>query len=208
MPNWKIHLEVAKRIGKKINYNKEEMQLFLLGNILPDINNGYIVTDISTRLQHDFTHYRAEKSSTYMYFYNLHKKDIKNPVLCGYLVHLFTDYFFNKDFYLRSRETELKDLTHDELRIIKQSDFQSYNDKFLTNKLEIDDIKKAESATKIIENISVNSSDIKKVIEFLSKQETSNIQLKFYKIEELDALMERTLKKLQWLLSTLWIIRK
>lgn len=208
MPNWKIHLEVGKRIGKKIKYNQEEMKLFLLGNILPDINNGYIVKDISTRLEHDFTHYRVEKNSTYMNFYNLHKKDIDNPISCGYFVHLFTDYFFNKDFYLRTRETELKDLTHDELRILKQSDFQSYNDKFVTNKLEVNDLKTAEKETKIIENVSVNSRDIEEVIKFISRCEKSNIELKFYNMEELDLLMEKTIEKLEWLLSTLWVIRK
>lgn len=208
MPNWKIHLELAKRIGKKIKYNKEEMQLFMLGNILPDINNGYIVKDISTIIGHDVTHYREEKISTYMYFYNTHKKDIKNPIICGYLVHLYTDYLFNRDFYLRTKETELKNCTHDELRIIKQSDFQSYNDKYITNGLVIDNIKMAEQQTKLIEQVSVNSLDIEKVIEFLNQQEKSNIELQFYKLEELDELMDKTVKKIEWFLSTLWVIRK
>ena len=49
MPSWRIHIEVAKRIGKHLNYNQEELQTFIYGtiderfsfdneNILDDIN--------------------------------------------------------------------------------------------------------------------------------------------------------------------------
>ena len=52
MPNWKVHLEIAKRINQKQNYTGKELEEFNLGSILPDINNCYIVTDISKKLDH------------------------------------------------------------------------------------------------------------------------------------------------------------
>ena len=45
MPNWKIHLEIAKRLNKKFNYTQNKLEEFYLGNILPDINNCFIVKD-------------------------------------------------------------------------------------------------------------------------------------------------------------------
>ena len=42
LPNWKVHLEIAKKLNKQINFDKEDLNLFLLGNIAPDINLSLI----------------------------------------------------------------------------------------------------------------------------------------------------------------------
>lgn len=207
MPNWRIHLEIGKIIGKKIKYNKQDMQLYMLGNILPDINNGHIVKDISKVLSHEFTHYRSEKIAGYMNFYNLNKKNANNPIIVGFLVHLYTDFLFNRDFYMKKCLTDDKNKTHEELRSLKHSDFESYNNKFIDNELDIDNIEKAEEAAKIIDNVSVTEQDIKNVVTFLQTHEKSNKELSFYKTEELDELMENVIKKIEWFLRTLWIIR-
>ena len=47
MPNWKTHLEVDKRLNNKLKLKDNEYIEFLFGNILPDINNAFIVSDIS-----------------------------------------------------------------------------------------------------------------------------------------------------------------
>ncbi len=208
MPNWKVHLEVGKRIGSKLKYTEEEMQLFLLGNILLDINNGHIVKDISTVFDHDYTHYKIDKSPTYMQFYKLYKNNINHPIICGCLVHLYTDFLFNKDFYLRSKQSHIGNLTYDELKRIKHSEFRSHNDLYIENKIEINDLIELENHLKLVERVSVNKDDIEKVLEFLNKCEKSHSELKFYNMEELENLMEKTLDKIESLLSTLWIIRR
>ena len=45
MPSWAIHLKVAKELAK--NMPKEDYQRFLLGNLLPDVNVGYLINPIS-----------------------------------------------------------------------------------------------------------------------------------------------------------------
>ena len=46
MPNWKIHFEIGKRVNEELKFDGEDLNLFLLGNILPDLNNKYIVVEI------------------------------------------------------------------------------------------------------------------------------------------------------------------
>ena len=70
MPNWKTHIEFGKRVNKKLNYTDKELELFLFGNLLPDINNGYMIPDISTKIDHEITHYVIEGNYSYINFYN------------------------------------------------------------------------------------------------------------------------------------------
>ena len=51
MPNWKVHLEIAKRLNEKFKYTENQLEEFNLGNILPDINNCFIVKDISKKFK-------------------------------------------------------------------------------------------------------------------------------------------------------------
>ena len=60
MPNWKTHLEVSNRINKVYRFEGIDFKKFLIGSILPDINNSHIVKDISTKLYHEVTHYHDE----------------------------------------------------------------------------------------------------------------------------------------------------
>ena len=65
MPNWNVHLEVAKRLNKKLRYRKDYLSLFLIGNIMPDINNCFIVKDISKRKNHNYTHFNDNTLFSY-----------------------------------------------------------------------------------------------------------------------------------------------
>lgn len=143
MPNWKIHIEVAKQLNRKLNYQNEEYQLFLFGNILPDINNGYIVKDISEMISHRKTHYADGTEESYLDFYEKYKNEItSNPLVCGYFVHLFTDYYWNDDFMIRFQSKKpFCNFTRDDMRILKQSDFRAYNDYYQDNNLNIVDPK-------------------------------------------------------------------
>ena len=44
MPNWKTHIEIGLRLNEELKYDKKNLNLFLFGSILPDINNGYLIT--------------------------------------------------------------------------------------------------------------------------------------------------------------------
>lgn len=195
MPNWKIHLEVGKRLNNNLHYDKEQYNLYLLGNLLPDVNNCYLVKDIAKRLSHEKTHLQETDFNIHIHFYNKYKNNITiNPVFLGYFTHLYTDYIWNKDFYGRvEKRKEFADYSREELRILKQDDFKSYNDLFIKNRIDLEINNALIKEMNQIDEISITKSDIEHVMYFLDTQEKSNLDLKFYQREELDHLLENTI---------------
>ena len=128
MPGWNIHLEAGERIAKKLKFTKQSKQEFLLGCILPDINNGY-VNKVKKKKHHHETHYAYDqKSSLNFYAENRDKIRARDPIFLGYLFHLYTDGFFNYDFYRSIKRHKLGEgKTHEEKRVIKQHDFWLYD---------------------------------------------------------------------------------
>lgn len=100
MPSWGIHLKIANLLSEKfLNINKNQ---FMIANLLPDVNNGYVIKEISRKVNHDVTHYEKFKNlKNYEAFYNTHKKELKNPIVIGYLTHLMTDFYFNDLTYAK-----------------------------------------------------------------------------------------------------------
>lgn len=197
MPNWKVHLEIGKRLNNYFNYNNEDFNLFLLGNILPDINNCYIVTDISKKLDHTITHFGTYKELNYISFYNKYKNEIDNkkPLCDGYMAHLYTDNMWNRTFYNKIQNLEVLPEDRDEIRKMKQSDFKIYNNKYIDDTFKIDNMGNALKEIRKIEEVSVTGEDIQKVEDFLNNQEKYVGQFKFHTEEELDKLMENTVKE-------------
>ncbi len=134
MPSWNIHLEAGERLAKKIKFSGAERKEFLLGCLLPDINNGYI-NKVKIKKQHKETHYAYnQKSSLNFYAENRQKILEKDPIYLGYLFHLYTDGFFNYDFYRTIKRHKLGEgLNHDEKRKIKHNDFYIYDTNFHHN---------------------------------------------------------------------------
>lgn len=198
MPNWKTHLEVGKRLNKYLKYNEKDFNFFLLGSILPDINNSHIVTDISEKISHDITHIRKLKNPSYIEFYNKYSAEILkyNPIFVGYLAHIYTDEMWNSHFYQKAEIIEMTDKSHDELRVMKQKDFEIYNSKFVENIIELDNnLEVLEQISKISE-ISIIKEDIEKVIDFLKNQKGINGELMLHTEEELNKLMNETVKQI------------
>lgn len=198
MPNWKVHLEVGKRINEKLKYQGEEYQMFLFGNILPDINNSYLVKNISVQYEHKKTHLVNGKKPTYEKYYDKYKNSIKaNPVLIGYYVHLLTDYIWNNDFYSKHDIKSLEQLkSHEELRKIKQGDLKKYNNKFLSNNIEIQDYENLLKEIAQIQEVSINKADIIAVQNFLKEQVEEKRKYQYYNEEQLDKLMDKTIKEI------------
>lgn len=131
MPSWNIHLEAGERLAKKLKFTGKKRQEFLLGCLLPDINNGYI-NKVKIKKQHEETHYAYDqKSSLNFYAENREKITQKDPIFLGYLFHLYTDGFFNYDFYRTIKRSPIgQGLSHDEKRAIKHHDFWLYDTNF------------------------------------------------------------------------------
>lgn len=182
MPSWGIHLGIANTLSKKIeNIDKN---LFIFGNVVPDINNGYVVKDISKIISHKITHYDGEKDfKGYRKFYIKYIYDIKNPVVLGSLTHLMTDYYFNNITYSRKAIWEngkvagLKLNTGKEIkcdketvRKMKVNDFKIFAD-YIYKSHELSNIKYDEkmlSINPIVEEFDISKEDAEKTIEYVN----------------------------------------
>ena len=196
MPNWKVHLEIAKRLNQKFRFSKIETEEFNLGNILPDINNCYIVTDISKNIEHKYTHYQdSEEIPSYKNFIEIFKSKIyEEPIIFGYYIHLYTDYTWNNYFYTNYNNHEkLKEMTNKEKRIIKQHDFKVYNDLFMENKPQFTNTDNLLEKTKLINRVSITEDDIKKVETFLKNQKKYNQDFQILSKEILDEMIKQTI---------------
>ncbi len=190
MPNWRVHLEIAKKLNKQINFDKEDLNLFLLGNIAPDINNGFIVKDISQVYNHDQTHlYNEDNSFTYINFYNKYKELLRtNPVVFGYFTHLYTDYLLNKNYNAKCLQ---KHLNKEEYTKLKHKDLKKYDNKYIENTIELDNYKEALKELQIIDEVSLIEQDLENVINFLNnKKAEEDFKLEFYTVKELDEEVE------------------
>ena len=107
MPSWGVHLGAAKKILEIVNI--QEKNDFIFGNILPDIQNGYVIKDTSKIVKHRDTHYDDFPKTQFEYhnkFYGLYKENMNNKVVLGYFVHLMTDSLWNKEFYTKKVKFE------------------------------------------------------------------------------------------------------
>lgn len=197
MPNWKIHIEVAKRINKFLAFKDEEYDAFLFGNVLPDINNSFVVTPVSKRIPHAQTHFKNQEKSTYEAFAEKYERKLKakDPLYWGYFLHLFTDYNWNKNYYESVAKTKLKDKDPIELKKIKHHDFKIYNEKYQSNKLNINDLDKFVNKANEIEEISITKEDVEQVQSFLNQKIISSDNYFFYDEKRLDQLFSDTITK-------------
>lgn len=207
MPRWGIHLEIANRIKYKINTDSNE---YLFGNILPDVQDGYLVKDISNILNHLDNHYNDLINNTYDIFYEIHKEIINEDIVIGYLIHLLTDFYFNKSFdnkykWLDNTNIELELLTGEKVIMdrdlagikYKQHDFKVFEKQLIKEK-EIETPifeKDLTDKANLITVININENDVKKVIKYFD-YEFYNVNIDneylIYEKEEIDNLMKET----------------
>lgn len=196
MPGWNIHLEAGNRLANKLKLSGNKRKRFLLGCLLPDINNGY-VNNAKIIKKHEETHYAFDnKSSLNFYAENKSKIDQKDPLYLGCLFHLYTDGFFNYDFYRTVKHHPIgQGLTREQKRKIKHSDFWLYDTNFY-HYLGIADKKEAQALAKLASEISaieVTADDILDVERILKantlKQDMLSKEYLFYDQARLDQLL-------------------
>lgn len=182
MPSWGIHLEIANRLTKKIqNIDKN---LFIFGNVVPDINNGYVIKDISKTISHKITHYDGEKDfKGYRKFYLKYTKCIENPIILGSLTHLMTDYYYNNITYttkaiwengkvvgINLNSGEKIKCDKEAVRKMKVNDFRIFADYIYKNR-KLANIKfdeKMLSVTPIVEEFDITEENANKTIKYIN----------------------------------------
>lgn len=183
MPSWGIHLEIANRVSRKLeNVNKN---LFMFGNVIPDINNGYVIKDVSKIIAHKITHYDGEKDfKGYKRFYIKYAKYIENPIFLGSLTHLMADYYYNNVTYTKKAiwDKERKNV----IGVKLSNGTQLECEKEKVRKMKVHDFR-------IFADFSYKTSNFEKII-FDSKMLSSNGIVKEFEITEEDT--KQTIKYL------------
>lgn len=150
MPSWITHLVTANRLLDRIEVRDKNS--FLFGNIMPDILNNYIVKETNTHREYNITHFTQDiiiNGIEYEFpnpdkFLEEYKNKMQDSLICGYYIHLLTDYFWNKisyENYFRKKDGrievkfingDIKQHEFDSAIRIKQTDFAIYTT-FLKN---------------------------------------------------------------------------
>lgn len=91
MPSWPIHIALANKLNSKLKLGDE----FILGNILPDVLDGYIFNP-SNMTDKNVSHYRVNKKINEDTFLKENKSKLDNPIILGFLIHLLVDKFYNQ----------------------------------------------------------------------------------------------------------------
>ncbi|MBR6504196.1 MAG: zinc dependent phospholipase C family protein [Clostridia bacterium] len=157
MPSWVTHLVTANKISEKLDI--KDKNSFLFGNIMPDILNNYIVKNTNTHKKYEITHFTDDiviNGIKYAFpnfdkFFEEYKEKKDNPIICGFYVHLITDYFWNmlsyqKHFRNHNGLVEIQfidgtteDYEYDPAIKVKQADFRIFT-QYLKNNNKIDKI--------------------------------------------------------------------
>lgn len=200
MPNWEIHLEIAKRVNNYIKYEGEELEKFLIGNVLPDVNNGYLVKNVSRVIDKKITHFEGKNvtEKTYMRFYEKYKTNVntQNPLFLGYFMHLYVDYTWNADFY-NNLEKDIKEkYSKEEIRKMKQHDFRVYRNKYIKNSIKVINCSNLVENIKKIDEVKIDKSDILEIGNFLAQEEIFEGTYKYYTEDRLDKLVNTTVDNL------------
>lgn len=215
MPNWGEHLLISNKLLKKI---KLDENLFLFGNILPDVQDGFLVKGISNIQPHKINHYdlngenyNPNNKKEYEVFYEMYSKKIDNPIIMGYFIHLITDFLWNDMFYnekcikengnlvgfinkkgelIKGDKKELREHKQKEFKIFQSYIYKNYNMKLPEFSSEI-----SQNAN-IIENININDEDVKKVVDYIKQTQVDskneNPETQIFTIEELEKQIDDT----------------
>ena len=101
MPAWGMHIALANILNKKW---KLPYDTFLIGNILPDIGNGYTIAHPSLSLPYSISHFakkmeleniEGEVLPDVNAFLSRYQKQLHDPIILGYLTHLLADFYWN-----------------------------------------------------------------------------------------------------------------
>ena len=216
MPSWKIHLKVANNLKEKLNIY-EEKNKFMIGNVLPDIYLGHIIKNMSKNIEYEVTHYRIKAIINggqfflpdYEMFKNIHMENLSDPLILGYLVHLMTDYFFNKYTFtnsclldshgevisIKTKKDEIFNCNRKTMTKIKQEDFAAYAEMINLEKCNFSYTSDIFDSLEKLQTFKVEKEDMLKILNYLnalthSQNENIYKPLILFSKEKLDSMIE------------------
>lgn len=169
MSDWNTHLYCATKVNEELGFKGKDLDLFLYGNIFPDINMGWIITP-KVKLRQRDTHF-DEMGQGYFWaplrFCDKYKDEIKkgNPLVLGYLFHIWLDVKFMTDFVSRMPMSEMIN-KREIARECKWKDARIYiKDKHF--KLSTEHLEDIVEEAKKIDNVSVTLEDLRLAAEYV-----------------------------------------
>ena len=195
MPSHKIHLAIAKKLNEKLNL---DLDLFMLGNVLPDI----------CRENHRLSHYQNLDKKVFCFadpdkFLSKHKNELDNPIMLGYLTHILADRFYNeyifKNFYVYDDNNNcigvkykgrFKELNEIERKELKHQELETY-DIWLLNNNYVDKFKDLDCYKKVkdFDDITFSEDRLIKYIEDANKDiDESHDEIYDYKLSNQEEL--------------------
>lgn len=214
MPSWPIHVALANRLKRKYNFTDD----FIIGNVLPDATNGFIIKDISNIAGHTETHFNYQgpnrpPKSDIQKFLELYQDSLNNPIVLGYLIHLITDNYFNEytiknhvQFIEGKRFAILNDgsITDSITPMkLKHEDFGTFGNYLISNNELGDEINETEETRSLISDLlyplTGNDIDIiiDKVNSFIMRDVSKSHNYKMFTEEELINLFDECYKYLE-----------
>lgn len=188
MSDWNTHLYCAHRVNEALQFQDKELEMFLYGNLLPDINMGWLIHPNVVMHQED-THFDALGQEYFwapLRFYEKYEKKIeeKHPLYLGYLFHLWLDVSYMTDFVSRIPMSQMIEKYH-EVRQWKWKDGGLFIKRFhYTLSDEIFDDILAESA--VIEEVKLTKDDLRQVVDLLKGNATEYDGKEYYLYTEDD----------------------
>lgn len=208
MPSWPIHIALANKLNSKLKLGDE----FILGNILPDVLDGYIFTP-SNMTDKNISHYRVNKKINEDTFLKENKSKLDNPIILGFLIHLLVDKFYNQYtsiHHFRKRDDVMYVLLSDgnlikknnNTLIMKQNEYKKYGSmlaerKLLGTSINFDNL--SLDYLKDLVNFNYSPSDILKATNVMNKWINNKVVIpsfdyNIYTKEELDKVYDECYK--------------
>lgn len=204
MPRWGTHLLIANKIWeRRKNIDKNG---FLFGNILPDLQNGYLIKEVSKIINYEESHYEfLNHKKGYQNFYDTYLGKLDSSVMLGYFTHLIADYCFNKRFEekwvvdnkmnfigYKDKENQLVKKSKEKARKDKHLEFKIH-EQYIYHSFHIDIPYFSEDLllqSNELKNINIIQEDVKKAISFIKEckdnAKIQNIESFIFKKEEIE----------------------
>ncbi len=111
MPSYLVHTIAGEKLMKHLSLTEEEKNQFFISNLLPDVKEKINTEGLSkeeirnqTQIKKRITHFRTEFNHAFEYpdlnyFLSKYKESVKNDIkVFGYFFHLYTDYYYFKNY--------------------------------------------------------------------------------------------------------------
>ena len=190
-----MHIAAGEKLNENLKFTGHARDEFLLGCLLPDVNNGYI-NQVKVRKHHAETHWRFDDKMSWN-FLKAHRAEIeaREPIFVGYFFHLFMDGYFNRNFARMAHERGVdKGMSEDDLRFMKQWDFRKYDWELRRNVVFATANKKdAVAKANLIDTVEIDLEDLADVESVLADRHfgeaMEHLEYRFFTREEISDLM-------------------